>query len=116
MLTTLKALGVATVVFCGLVTLANLPTSRAQKLPDRTGGEAVFVLTESEQLHLTNLQLQRRAIEAEYAAEETKLLLDERAYADAVMVAHPGAQVVFDTRTVAWVHKLVGAEGASGGK
>lgn len=76
--------------------------------------QALFTMTEVEQLKLANLQLRRRTLDAEYAANMGQLTLDESAYADAVLQAHPGAGVFFDSRTISWVRK-VGPVGASGG-
>lgn len=76
----------------------------------------VLVLTEMEQLKLSNLQWRRRAIEAEYRQQMTQLAYDEMTYVSQVGAAHPGAMEsnTFDQQSVSWIRR-VGPVGASGG-
>ena len=106
-----EACGAAFLVFVVLVWLHSTPTVKMQG-PDK---KAVLVLTETEQLHLSNLQLRKRALDAEYGQERlTADAIDEQRYASEVVAAHPGMRATFEFDQVVWIQQL-GASGASGG-
>jgi hypothetical protein len=84
-------------LFMGLVAITAYNV-RAQDAKDM-----LLVLTEVENLKLQNLQLRAQSINAEFQAENYKLLNEERNYVEEVAKAHPGIKATFDFQGIKWV-------------